>query len=239
MDTSPMSARLQRTPRQPSRKRSEAMGFSDILRWLQTKHMGDMASLPLMTVDDLKSHQVSMANIGLDGHEIIEEFDSLPTASRPGLPVLNPGGRGSIRRALDLTVTDRENVLIAKLEDDMYAYNHPRNPEKPCGRPGARWHKLCPLFSFPFTEEFIIKVGVSFKAGHYTSPPRTTLAEHFKNTDLSHSNTQHLSSSRSSRTPSAPSPEDLDQHPSRILSMSNYSIKPSIPMTQTQLHSSR
>ena len=114
------------------------MGFSDILRWLQANHMGDMAievaqtgaedmtSLRVMTVHDFKSHHVSMTNIrrlweGLHGHEIIEEFDSLPTTSRPDLPVLHPGGRGSIKRALDLTVADRENALIAKLEEDMYA----------------------------------------------------------------------------------------------------------------------
>ena len=85
-----------------------------------------MTTLRNMSVDLMKTHDISMVNIrrlweGLHGHEIIEDYDTLPITSRPDLPVIYPGGRGSIKRALDLTVTDRNQALIARLEDDMYA----------------------------------------------------------------------------------------------------------------------
>ena len=53
-------------------KRSEAMGFGEILQWLQDNHMGDiaievastgvedMATLRNMSVDLMKTHEISM-----------------------------------------------------------------------------------------------------------------------------------------------------------------------------------
>ena len=86
----------------------------------------DMNTLRNMSIDLMKTHEISMVNIrrlweGLHGHEIIEDYDTPPIVSRPDLPVIYPGRRGSIKRALDLTVTDRDQSLIARLEDDMYA----------------------------------------------------------------------------------------------------------------------
>ena len=122
----------------------------------------------MMTVDDMKSHQISMTNIrrlweGLHGHEFIEDFDHAPITNRSDLPVIHPGGRG------DLTVMDRENALIAKLEEDMYAQSSKRPRE-------ALWKTWCSMAQawrlppIPLTEELIVKVGASFKAGHYKSP---------------------------------------------------------------------
>ena len=167
-------------------KRSEVMGFGEILQWLQDNHMGDIAievastgvedmtTLRNMSVDLMKTHDISMVNIrrlweGLHGHEIIEDYDTLPITSRPDLPVLYPGGRGSIKRALDLTVTDRNQALIARLEDDMYAQSSKKPRE-------ALWKTWCSMASawnlppVPLTEELVVKVGASFKAGHYKSP---------------------------------------------------------------------
>ena len=162
------------------------MGFGEILQWLQDNHMGDMAievartgvedmnTLRNMSIDTMKEHGVSMTNIsrlweGIHGHEIIEDFDHTPITSRPDLPVIHPGGRGSIKRALDMTVTDRENTLIARLEDDMYAQSSKKPRE-------ALWKTWCSMAAawdlqpVPLTEELVIKVGASFKAGHYKSP---------------------------------------------------------------------
>ena len=106
---------------------------------------------------------------GLHGHEIIEDYDTPPIVSRPDLPVIYPGGRGSIKRALDLTVTDRDQSLIARLEDDMYAQSSKKPRE-------ALWKTWCSMASawnlppVPLTEELVVKVGASFKAGHYKSP---------------------------------------------------------------------
>ena len=133
-----------------------------------------MNTLRNMTIDTMKAHGVSMTNIsrlweGIHGHEIIEEFDHTPITSRPDLPVIHPGGRGSTKRALDMTVTDRENTLIARLEDDMYAQSSKKPRE-------ALWKTWCSMAAawdlqpVPLTEELVIKVGASFKAGHYKSP---------------------------------------------------------------------
>ena len=133
-----------------------------------------MTTLRNMSVDLMKTHDISMVNIrrlweGLHGHEIIEDYDTLPITSRPDLPVIYPGGRGSIKRALDLTVTDRNQALIARLEDDMYAQSSKKPRE-------ALWKTWCSMASawnlppVPLTEELVVKVGASFKAGHYKSP---------------------------------------------------------------------
>ena len=133
-----------------------------------------MTTLRNMSVDLMKTHDISIVNIrrlweGLHGHEIIEDYDTLPITSRPDLPVIYPGGRGSIKRALDLTVTDRNQALIARLEDDMYAQSSKKPRE-------ALWKTWCSMASawnlppVPLTEELVVKVGASFKAGHYKSP---------------------------------------------------------------------
>ena len=133
-----------------------------------------MNTLRNMSIDTMKEHGVSMTNIsrlweGIHGHEIIEDFDHTPITSRPDFPVIHPGGRGSIKRALDMTVTDRENTLIARLEDDMYAQSSKKPRE-------ALWKTWCSMAAawdlqpVPLTEELVIKVGASFKAGHYKSP---------------------------------------------------------------------
>ena len=133
-----------------------------------------MNALRIMPIDTMKTHGVSMTNIrrlweGLHGHEIIEDFETTPIVSRSDLPVIHPGGRGSIKRALDMTVTDRENTLIARLEDDMYAQSSKKPRE-------ALWKTWCSMAAawnlqpVPLTEELVIKVGASFKAGHYKSP---------------------------------------------------------------------
>ena len=102
-------------------KRSEAMGFGEILQWLQDNHMGDIAIEVARTgVEDMETLRKHMRYQwstleGLHGHEIIEDYDTPPIVSRPDLPVIYPGGRGSIKRALDLTVTDRDQSLIARL----------------------------------------------------------------------------------------------------------------------------
>ena len=68
-----------------------------------------------------------------------------------------------------MTVTDRENTLIARLEDDMYAQSSKKPRE-------ALWKTWCSMAAawdlqpVPLTEELVIKVGASFKAGHYKSP---------------------------------------------------------------------
>ena len=116
-----------------------------------------MTTLRNMSVDLMKTHDISMVNIrrlweGLHGHEIIEDYDTFPITSRPDLPVLYPGGRGSIKRALDLTVTDRNQALIARLEDDMYAQSSKKPRE-------ALWKTWCSMASawnlppVPLTEE--------------------------------------------------------------------------------------
>ena len=200
-----------------------------------------MTSLRVMTVHDFKSHHVSMTNIrrlweGLHGHEIIEEFDSLPTTSRPDLPVLQPGGRGSIKRALDLTVADRENALIAKLEEDMYAQSSKKPREtlwKTYEKTSCSMAQAWRLPPVPLTEELIVKVGASFKAGHYKSP-QNYFSRALQNTEHSPSNTHHHSATRSSRTSFGPSPEAQVLHLSKILSRSNSSTEPSIPMTSSQ-----
>ena len=74
-----------------------------------------------------------------------------------------------MKRALDRTITNDEDQLIIDLENDMYAQSSKKRRE-------ALWKTWCIMASawnlppVPLTEELILKVGASFKAGQYRSP---------------------------------------------------------------------
>ena len=74
-----------------------------------------------------------------------------------------------MKRALDRTITNDEDQLIIDLENDMYAQSSKKPRE-------ALWKTWCTMASawnlppVPLTEELVLKVGASFKAGQYRSP---------------------------------------------------------------------
>ena len=57
----------------------------------------------------------------LHGPDIIVIHESEPATTRHDLPVVHTRGRGSMKRALDRTITNDEDQLIIDLENDMYA----------------------------------------------------------------------------------------------------------------------
>ena len=163
-----------------------AMGFKDILDWLRANNMGDLAiKVAEMGIDDMDSLRATdittFQEHGLDnlstrriweslhGPDILVIHEPEPVTSRPDLPVVHARGRGSMKRALDRTITNDEDQLIIDLENDMYAQSSKKPRE-------ALWKTWCIMASawnlppVPLTEELILKVGASFKAGQYRSP---------------------------------------------------------------------
>ena len=163
-----------------------AMGFKDILDWLRANDMGDLAiKVAEMGIDDMDSLRamdlITFQEHGLDhlstrriweclhGPDILVIHESDTVTSRPDLPVIHARGRGSMKRALDRTITNDEDQLIIDLENDMYAQSSKKPRE-------ALWKTWCVMASawnlppVPLTEELILKVGASFKAGQYRSP---------------------------------------------------------------------
>ena len=163
-----------------------AMGFKDILDWLRANDMGDLAiRVAEMGIDDMDSLRAmdltTFQEHGLDhlstrriweclhGPDILVIHESETVTSRPDLPVVHARGRGSMKRALDRTITNDEDQLIIDLENDMYAQSSKKPRE-------ALWKTWCVMASawnlppVPLTEELILKVGASFKAGQYRSP---------------------------------------------------------------------
>ena len=162
------------------------MGFKDILDWLRANNMGDLAiKVAEMGIDDMDSLRATdittFQEHGLDnlstrriweslhGPDILVIHDQETATTRPDLPVVHARGRGSMKRALDRTITNDEDQLIIDLENDMYAqpFKKPRE---------ALWKTWCTMASawnlppVPLTEELVLKVGASFKAGQYRSP---------------------------------------------------------------------
>ena len=163
-----------------------AMGFKDILDWLRANDMGDLAiKVAEMGIDDMDSLRAmdltTFQEHGLDhlstrriweclhGPDILVIHESETVTSRPDLPVVHARGRGSMKRALDRTITNDEDQLIIDLENDMYAQSSKKPRE-------ALWKTWCVMASawnlppVPLTEELILKVGASFEAGQYRSP---------------------------------------------------------------------
>ena len=162
------------------------MGFKDILDWLRANDMGDLAiKVAEMGIDDMDSSRATdittFQEHGLDhlstrriweclhGPDVLVIHESETVTSRPDLPVVHARGRGSMKRALDRTITNDEDQLIIDLENDMYAQSSKKPRE-------ALWKTWCVMASawnlppVPLTEELILKVGASFKAGQYRSP---------------------------------------------------------------------
>ena len=163
-----------------------AMGFKDILDWLRANNMGDLAiKVAEMGIDDMDSLRATdittfqehgLGNLStrriwesLHGPDILVIHEPETVTSRPDLPVVHARGRGSMKRALDRTITNDEDQLIIDLENDMYAQSSKKPRE-------ALWKTWCIMASawnlppVPLTEELILKVGASFKAGQYRSP---------------------------------------------------------------------
>ena len=163
-----------------------AMGFKDILDWLRANNMGDLAiKVAEMGIDDMDSLRATdittFQENGLDnlstrsiweslhGPDILVIHESEPATTRPDLFVVQIRGRGSMKRALDRTITNDEDQLIIDLENDMYAQSSKKPRE-------ALWKTWCTMASawnlppVPLTEELVLKVGASFKAGQYRSP---------------------------------------------------------------------
>ena len=163
-----------------------AMGFKDILDWLCANDMGDLAiKVAEMGIDDMDSLRATdittFQEHGLDhlstrriweclhGPDVLVIHESETVTSRPDLPVVHAQVRGSMKRALDRTITNDEDQLIIDLENDMYAQSSKKPRE-------ALWKTWCVMASawnlppVPLTEELILKVGASFKAGQYRSP---------------------------------------------------------------------
>ena len=161
-------------------------GFKDILDWLRANDMGDLAiKVAEMGIDDMDSLRAmdltTFQEHGLDhlstrriweclhGPDILVIHESETVTSRHDLPVVHARGRGSMKRALDRTITNDEDQLIIDLENDMYAHSSKKPRE-------ALWKTWCVMASawnlppVPLTEELILKVGASFKAGQYRSP---------------------------------------------------------------------
>ena len=166
--------------------RKSHMGFKDILDWLRANDMGDLAiRVAEMGIDDMDSLRAmdltTFQEHGLDhlstrriweclhGPDILVIHESETVTRRPDLPVVHARGRGSMKRALDRTITNDEDQLIIDLENDMYAQSSKKPRE-------ALWKTWCVMASawnlppVPLTEELILKVGASFKAGQYRSP---------------------------------------------------------------------
>ena len=57
----------------------------------------------------------------LHSPDILVIHEPETVTSRPDLPVVHTRGRGSMKRALDRTITNDEDQLIIDLENDMYA----------------------------------------------------------------------------------------------------------------------
>ena len=163
-----------------------AMGFKDILDWLRANNMGDLAikvaEMGIDVMDSLRATDITtFQEHGLDnlstrriweslhGPDILVIHEPETVTSRPDLPVVHARGRGSMKRALDRTITNDEDQLIIDLENDMYAQSSKKPRE-------ALWKTWCIMASawnlppVPLTEELILKVGASFKAGQYRSP---------------------------------------------------------------------
>ena len=160
-----------------------AMGFKDILDWLRANNMGDLAiKVAEMGIDDMDSLRATdittFQEHGLDNRRIWESLhgpemlvihEPETATNRPDLPVVHARGRGSMKRALDRTITNDEDQLIIDLENDMYAQSSKKPRE-------ALWKTWCTIASawnlppVPLTEELVLKVGASFKAGQYRSP---------------------------------------------------------------------
>ena len=162
------------------------MGFKDILDWLRANDMGDLAiKVAEMGIDDMDSLRATDITIfqehGLDnlstrriweslhGPDILVIHETETATNRHDLPVVHARNRGSMKRALDRTITNDEDQLIIDLENDMYAQSSKKPRE-------ALWKTWCIMASawnlppVPLTEELILKVGASFKAGQYRSP---------------------------------------------------------------------
>ena len=162
------------------------MGFKDILDWLRANDMGDLAiKVAEMGIDDMDSLRATdittfqehgLANLStrriwesLHGPDILVIHETETATNRHDLPVVHARNRGSMKRALDRTITNDEDQLIIDLENDMYAQSSKKPRE-------ALWKTWCIMASawnlppVPLTEELILKVGASFKAGQYRSP---------------------------------------------------------------------
>ena len=150
------------------------MGFKDILEWLRANNMGDGLleshrhhHIPIENgLDNLSTRRIWE---GLHGPDILVIHESEPATTRHDLPVVHARGRGSMKRALDRTITNDEDQLIIDLENDMYAQSSKKPRE-------ALWKTWCTMASawnrppVPLTEELVLKAGASFKAGQYRSP---------------------------------------------------------------------
>ena len=182
----PRSQHTQQPPLLTLDHLERAMGFKDILDWLRANNMGDLAiKVAEMGIDDMDSLRATdittFQEHGLDnlstrriweslhGPDILVIHEPETVTSRPDLPVVHARGRGSMKRALDRTITNDEDQLIIDLENDMYAQSSKKPRE-------ALWKTWCIMASawnlppVPLTEELILKVGASFKAGQYRSP---------------------------------------------------------------------
>ena len=90
----------------------------------------------------------------LHGPDILVIHEPETVTSRPDLPVVHARGRGSMKRALDRTITNDEDQLIIDLENDMYAQSSKKPRE-------ALWKTWCIMASawnlppVPLTEELI------------------------------------------------------------------------------------
>ena len=147
------------------------MGFKDILDWLRANDMGDLAiKVAEMGIDDMDSLRATdittFQEHGLDhlstrriweclhGPDVLVIHESETVTSRPDLPVVHARGRGSMKRALDRTITNDEDQLIIDLENDMYAQSSKKPRE-------ALWKTWCVMASawnlppVPLTEELI------------------------------------------------------------------------------------
>ena len=162
------------------------MGFKDVLDWLRANNMGDLAiQVAELGVDDMDTLrnmdssqfiELGMDNVsirrlweGLHGLEVLVVHEHEVPTSRPDLPVVHTRGRGSMKRALDRTVANNDDQLIIDLEEDMYAQSS-KAPRVALWKTWCTMAQAWNLPPVPLTEELILKVGASFKAGQYRSP---------------------------------------------------------------------
>ena len=130
----------------------------------------------LRNMDSSQFIELGMDNVsirrlweGLHGLEVLVVHDHEVPTSRPDLPVVHTRGRGSMKRALDRTVTNNDDQLIIDLEEDMYAQSS-KAPRVALWKTWCTMAQAWNLPPVPLTEELILKVGASFKAGQYRSP---------------------------------------------------------------------
>ena len=105
----------------------------------------DMDSLRAMDLTTFQEHgldHLSTRRIWecLHGPDILVIHESETVTSRPDLPVVHARGRGSMKRALDRTITNDEGQLIIDLENDMYAQSSKKPRE-------ALWKTWCVMAS--------------------------------------------------------------------------------------------